>query len=373
MRILFSCVPGYGHLIPLLPLARAFRARGHQVAIMVSRAEVSVVSDEDLQVLVAGADTPSVIAEVMRRTGEDVRGECSREAVIEAFTSARIDMSVDDSLAVAKAWGPDLVVHDLMDYVGAFLAAACDVERVCHTFGADVSADFVRAAELRAAADYRARGVRWRRARWVVDICPPDLQVDGWQEPPGWVPMRPEAYRSPSAPQSKTPTPLARKPGILVTFGTMFGDPAVLDPILRALSEHDFSLRVTLGRNQSRADFTVDRKCVSFEEFMPYRELLEGVDAVVAHGGAGSNLGALTHGIPLVLAPQGADQRGQAERVAASGAGICIPRDEFSPHRIAQAANEILRNPGYRAAARRIAGQIGDMPAPDDVAALLAN
>lgn len=108
-----------------------------------SPAYVPVVSAEDLEVLVAGADNPSVIAEVIRRTGEDVRGECTREAILEAFTTARIDMSIDDALPAAQAWRPDLVVHDLTDYVGPFLAAACDVERVSHTFGADVSADMV--------------------------------------------------------------------------------------------------------------------------------------------------------------------------------------------------------------------------------------
>jgi UDP:flavonoid glycosyltransferase YjiC (YdhE family) len=373
MRILFTGVPQHGHLIPLLPLARAFRARGHCVAIMVPAACVPVVSDEDLHVLVAGADVPSVVAEVLRRTGEDVRGECSREAVVQAFTTARIDMSVDDSVAVATAWRPDLVVHDLMDYVGPFVAAVCNVERVSHTFGADVSADFVRIAEVQAAAEYRTRGVRWRPSRWVVDICPPDLQVDGWQMPPGWLPMGPEAYQSPSTTRSKIPKPFARKPGVLVTFGTVFGNPEALAPIVQVLSSHDFALRVTLGPNQSRDEFSVGSEFVSFEEFMPYRELLEGVDVVVAHGGAGSNLGALALGLPLVLVPQGADQRGQAERVAAAGAGICIPGDEFSPTRIAVAVNEIVHKSHYRAAAGKLARQIGDMPTPDDVAAILAN
>ncbi|WP_338103962.1 glycosyltransferase [Mycobacterium montefiorense] len=363
----------HGHLLPLLPLARALRTRGHSVAIMVSPACVPVVSDEDLDVLVAVADGPAVIAEVMRRTGEDVRGECTREAAIEAFATARIDMSVDDALPAAQAWRPDLVVHELMDYVGPFLAAACDVESVCHTFGADISADFVRAAAVRAAADYRTRGVRWRRPRRVVDICPADLQVEGWQAPPGWLPMRPEAHQSPGTSRHRNPKPLARKPGVLLTFGTVYGHPDVLSPIIAALSERDLSLRVTLGPNQSPCEFTVDHEFVSLEEFLPYRELLEGVDVVVSHGGAGSNLGALAAGLPLVLAPQGADQGAQAERVAAAGAGICIPPGEFNPDRIGLAVNEILQNSTYRAAARRIARQIGDMPSADDVAALLAD
>lgn len=88
-----------------------------------------------------------------------------------------------------------------------------------------------------------------------------------------------------------------------MTFGTVYSDPGVLSPIIRALSQHDLSLRVTLGLNASPCEFAVDSEFVSFEEFLPYRELLEGVDVVVSHGGAGTNLGALTRGLPLVLAP----------------------------------------------------------------------
>ena len=123
--------------------------------------------------LPAGADNPTVIGEVIRRTGVDVREDATRETMVEAFTTARIDLSVDECLPAAQEWRPDLIVHDRMDYVGPFLAAACDVPAAVHTFGSDVSADFIRAATERAVTDFERRGVRWRNARWVLDICPP--------------------------------------------------------------------------------------------------------------------------------------------------------------------------------------------------------
>ena len=105
MRILISGVPGHGHLLPLLPLARAFRRRGDSVAIMVPPSYVPVFLGEDMEVLVAGADNSTVIAEVLRRTGEDVRGECTQSAMVEAFTTARIDLSVDEAVEVARGLG----------------------------------------------------------------------------------------------------------------------------------------------------------------------------------------------------------------------------------------------------------------------------
>jgi len=36
MRVLFSSTPGDGHIYPLLPLAHALQARGHEVAFATS-------------------------------------------------------------------------------------------------------------------------------------------------------------------------------------------------------------------------------------------------------------------------------------------------------------------------------------------------
>jgi UDP:flavonoid glycosyltransferase YjiC (YdhE family) len=74
-----------------------------------------------------------------------------------------------------------------------------------------------------------------------------------------------------------------------------------------------------------------------------------------------------------VLTPRGADQGGQAERVAAAGAGICVGPDAFSADAVGRAVVDVLEQRSYRAAAHRIAGQIAAMPSADEVAALLAS
>ena len=150
---------------------------------MVPPSYVPVFLGEDMEVLIAGADNSTVIAEVLRRTGEDVRGECTQSAMVEAFTTARIDLSVDEAVEVARDWGPDLVVHDVMDFVGPFVAITCGARRVGHTFGPEVSADFIRVSTERCISEYRDRGIRWQPADRVADICPADLQVDGWRAP----------------------------------------------------------------------------------------------------------------------------------------------------------------------------------------------
>jgi hypothetical protein len=340
---------------------------------MVPGSYVSVFADEDIEVLVAGADNPEVIEEVVRRTGEDVRRECTQGAVVEAFTAARIDLSVDDMLPVARDWGPDLVVHDVMDFVAPFVAIACGACRVGHTFGSDVSASFIRVSTERTISEYRDRGIRWRPATWVADICPADLQVDGWQAPQGWVPLRPEPHRAPPESIVTKPQPLSGKASVLVTFGTIYTEPEVLSPLILDLTVKGYGVRVALGLTNSPSDFAVDRELVAFEAFRPYAELLDGIDVVVGHGGAGTNLGALAAGVPLVLIPQGADQGGQAERVVSAGAAASIAPDTRESRALGKAVADVLEQPSYRVAARRIADQIATMPATDQIAGLLAS
>lgn len=372
VRILFTGFSAIGHLFPLLPLARAFRRRGDDVAIMVPATMVPLFAEEDVDLLVAGADLPAILAEVLRRTGIDMGQDATREGAVEVFCTSRLDLSAECALSVTRSWRPDLIVHDVMDLLGPFVAAAHDLPAAAHTFGPDVSADFIRQVTARATVDFEARGVRWRPARWVVDICPPLLQDDGWQPPHDWLPLRPQAHSTPDASPPTKAKPLAGHPRLLVTFGTIFGSPAVLSPLVRELAATGASLRVTTGITASPADFDVDHDAVTFEGFQPYEELLRDIDVVVAHGGAGTNLGALTAGLPLVLVPQGADQVGQAGRAAAAGAAIVIPGPEYGPRAVADAVTDVLTQPGYRAGARRVAEQIAAMPSPDDVAARLA-
>jgi UDP:flavonoid glycosyltransferase YjiC (YdhE family) len=372
VRILFTGFSAIGHLFPLLPLARAFRRRGDDVAVMVPATMVPLFAEEDMELLVAGADIPTIRAEVLRRTGIDMSRNATRDGAIEVFCTCRLDLSAEVALSVTRSWRPDLIVHDVMDFLGSFVAAAHDLPAAAHTFGPDVSGDFIAQAATRATVDFETRGVRWRPARWVVDICPPLLQVDGWQTPHGWLPLRPQAHSTPDASPPTKAKPLAGHPRLLVTFGTIFTRPTVLSPLVRELAATGASIRVTTGITASPADFDVDHDAVTFEGFQPYEELLRDIDVVVAHGGAGTNLGALAAGLPLVLVPQGADQGAQAERAVAAGAAIRIPHQESSPRAVADAVAEVLTHPGYRAGARHIAEQIATMPSPDDMAARLA-
>ena len=83
--------------------------------------------------------------------------------------------------------------------------------------------------------------------------------------------------------------------------------------------------------------------------YVPQAALLPHCSAAVIHGGAGTMLGALAAGLPLLCLPQGADQYGNADRVVAAGAGLALVRDELAPQAVRAATRAVLDEPGYPA------------------------
>lgn len=82
--------------------------------------------------------------------------------------------------------------------------------------------------------------------------------------------------------------------------------------------------------------------------------MLPRCGAVVCHGGSGSVLGALAHGLPLVMVPMGADQPLNAARCAALGIARVLDALRASPAAARAAVSAVLTAPTYRRAAARL-------------------
>ncbi|WP_191301486.1 glycosyltransferase [Lentzea cavernae] len=369
MRILFSSVPQHGHLLPLFPLARAFRERGHEVAVLTAAGMAPVIAAQGLGHLPAGPLPDVLFAEVARRTGADPAHAPTPDSVAEFFAGTRIDLTADEALAVAADFRPDLVVAEACDFVGPLVAAAMGAPVATLAFGPPMPPVFTDAMEAQARKRHDARGVAWEPRKWLLDTWPASMRADGWEELEGWSPLRPEAFREPGA--KSVALPISERARVLVTFGTFFGDPAKLSPLLRELSTVDADVVVTLGLLSKAEEFEVDHERVTFVGFTPMEDLLDGVDVVVTHGGAGTTSAALMKGVPLVVLPQGADQFFQAERVAAAQVGIALDPPSQTPQALADAVRTVLADVHIRENVTSVAKEIAAMPDAHEVAATL--
>ena len=85
---------------------------------------------------------------------------------------------------------------------------------------------------------------------------------------------------------------------------------------------------------------------------------------MITHGGAGSALGALSFGLPLLVVPQSADQFYNATLIAAAGAGEWLAPADLSVDAVRAALRRILDEPAHRNAALQIKSEFDAMPQP---------
>jgi UDP:flavonoid glycosyltransferase YjiC (YdhE family) len=92
---------------------------------------------------------------------------------------------------------------------------------------------------------------------------------------------------------------------------------------------------------------------------------------VVSHGGPGSVIGALAHGLPMVLIPLGADQPYNAARCAELRVARVLDAVEATPETVREAVATVLADSTYRRNAERLRDEIAALPGPAHAVVLL--
>ncbi|MFC7591184.1 glycosyltransferase [Nonomuraea antimicrobica] len=280
-----------------------------------------------------------------------------------------------DLVALARAWRPDLVVFDPTSWAGPIAAAAVGVPAVRHPWGADIVGAMrarpgVAEAESAAVASLCARlGVREEAellGRLTVDPCPAGMQQPGLtheRAPVRYVPYNGDRVRHVLPPSAR--------PRICVTWGTTVGKVAPgrmpAGRIARTLAGAGLDVVVAVDAAQRHllGDLPGDLPgAVEVVESATLHTLLPGCRAVVGHGGAGTIFTGLVHGLPQMVLPLLPDHRFNAQRLAASGAGVVLGLEEATDERVREEALRLLEEPAYAKAAGALGADIAAAPAP---------
>ena len=375
-RVLFTLQPGDGHLPPMLPLSRALRAAGHEVVFATSPAFVSRVEEVGERAVPAGrgwllSDGPSQPAEP-RYPGERPPTFFARLFLGEVAAGM-----ADDLLDIVDDLAPDVIVRDPVEFAGAAVAVRRGVPLATFelTFPLDhhvmtTTGDLHDDAEL-------------QRLRDRVGLPPspdPDwflgqLQIGTF--PAGYgEPAEPHGQRLTIGAHTQAPPATAPVPSwleglddaVYVTFGTVFARafPEVLTAAAVGASRVGAPTVVSTGNVEPPVGLAATGEAaLRVERFVPQDAVLRRCAAAVIHGGTGTTLGALAHGVPVVVIPLGADHGGHARAVTTHGAGIVLHRDGLSAEDVTRAVQQVLDDPSYRAAAERLGRQLAALPGPE--------
>lgn len=101
---------------------------------------------------------------------------------------------------------------------------------------------------------------------------------------------------------------------------------------------------ILLGANEQPRNHTLE---VLALPYAPYSEVFPHAAAIVHQGGSGTTAQALRAGRPMLIVPYGWDQPDNGARVQRRGAGLCLPRKDYSADLAAAAINRLLTDPTF--------------------------
>jgi MGT family glycosyltransferase len=418
-RLILATVPLTGHVQPMLLLAKALVARGHELRwYAASKFQPSIEATgarfirRDRAVDWDDGDVEAAFPALRRK-----RGLARVKAQLrEMFVTPLLD-ELRDLEALHAEWPADAILGDVAHLGAMALAEASGLPWIQLGISAlmvpsEDTAPFGSALPpARSEADRKKnRFLYWlvhrvmfastnrayRDARAAAGLAPgrsyfevlsPDLYlqptVPSFEYPRCDLPPQ-VRFIGPLVPRDVAPGALpawwqdaveahARgTPIVLVTQGTLATDPReLIAPTLRALVDAPMLVIATTRATPAELGFACLPANVRVASYVPYQALLPMASAMITNGGYGGVQMALAHGLPLVVAGGSEEKPEIAARVAWCGAGLDLRTGRPRSTRIAAAVRRVLDQPGFRARAGAIAADMRAHDAATEGAALI--
>jgi glycosyltransferase (activator-dependent family) len=415
MKILIASMPHPTHFQPMLPLAWALRAAGHEVRVAGHPDLTPTATGGGLTVVPVGRPgwyrddvyEPELYARLMGNGASDFLGAFDwprtdpaawswegllgmEKVLISAlFAGINHDPLIDELVAYARRWQPDLVIWEQLTVAGAVAAELLGVPHARFVYGLDfigrARQEFVRLRDLQPLAHredptrewleevMRQRGGTWterlRTGTFTLDTAVPStrLDVEGHTVSLRYIP-----YNGPSTVPEWLREPAGRR-RVCLTLGLsneIEDTTLTVGEILAGLADVDAEVVATLGTDDAAAVGDLPEN-VRLVDFVPLHDLLPTCSAIVHLGGLGSRLTASYHGVPQLVLGNGYDTMIVARRQEELGAGLCLPADSATPEAIREHVVRLLDDPTLAAGAARLRDEMHAEPSPADVVVTL--
>jgi UDP:flavonoid glycosyltransferase YjiC (YdhE family) len=373
VRALLGCsLGGEGHLAPLVTVGQAIERAGHDVLLVVPPAMAASAERTGLGYRVGDEPPRAFVEEIWARVragpAHAVRGLVDRELFADACTEAMLPAA----RAAVGAWRPDLVVREPCEYATAIAAYEAGVAQA----QVGISFAWIESSVLGMVApiiDRLAHGAAAAiEAAPYVSTFPASLDPSSWPDTRRFAPAR-----VPTVPTGEWWWSELEDPLIYVTFGSVLGHmseaAATYRCALDAVAGLPARVLLTVGRATDISSLGPVPENTRVEPWVPQDAVLGRAALVVCHGGSGTTFGALAAGVPVVICPLFADQPYNGRAVEDAGAGVVLAsRNEVAgglrglgPDDVGalrELIEDVLRDPRYREAARRIEAEMSVMP-----------
>ncbi|MEV0675665.1 glycosyltransferase [Actinosynnema sp. NPDC050436] len=362
MRVLFATTANLGHFGPVVPFAHACARAGHEVRVCVPESFVDTVRTAGLTPVPLGEPAPGERGPLLARLPSLSRQDADQVVVRDLFAGVDARAALPAMERAVDGFRPDLVVRELAEFASYAVARRRGVPQLEIAIGLAATGSAV-AGMLDDALDALGCDGSGLLTTPVATVVPERL------DSPATRPTRRYRYQPPPADDLGLPDVPGEGPLVYASFGTVA---AALPPFagaFRALVDAvaDRPVRVLLtGGAAGDADLTAPPN-VRVERYWPQQDVMPHAAVVIGHGGFGTTMTALAHGVPQVVVPLFAvDQFLNAEAVARAGAGVAVdPPGGITPEAIGAALDAVLSDDRCRVAAQRLSADMAALPLPD--------
>lgn len=415
MKILFVSMPHPTHFQPMLPLAWALRAAGHEVRVAGHPDLTETSTGAGMTAVPVGAPAwyagdpfePGLYGRLMGEGASDFLGSfdwpmtdasawswegllgLEKVLVPALYAGINNDPMIEELLAYARHWQPDLVVWEQLTVAGAVVAELLGVPHARFVYGLDfigrAREAFLRRYEEQPGAHREDPTREWfepvmlrhggswterlRTGGFTIDTSVPSTRLDtsGPVEGLRYVPYNgasvvPEWLREPAG-RKRVCLTLGRS-NELENTGTTVAE------ILTGLASLDVEVVATLGGDEAAGLGPLPDN-VRLVDFVPLHDLLPTCAAVVHHGGIGSRLTAVHHGVPQLVLGYGYDTWMIARRQEELDAGLALAADAATAGSVRDGVARLLDEPRFAAGAARMRDELLAQPSPADLVATL--
>ncbi|MFD3976283.1 nucleotide disphospho-sugar-binding domain-containing protein [Streptomyces cyaneofuscatus] len=408
MKILFSVPPALAHIYPVVPLAGALQGAGHEVRVATHPEMTDAVSRLGLFAVPVGGEgfvesskgsceglyerLEAALAPELAQGGTQ---RLPSKPFLEAFaryfspepTGSATTTVVEDLVAFARGWRPDLVLWDMVSFPGAVAAHASGAAHARVVLSVD---DFAWARltlvdRLRGTGEadpmaammepvLRRLGIGFHEdlllGQWTVDHSPAirarlplDLRYVHSRPLPfnGSAVVPPWLYED------------AGRPRVALSLGagmrSFYPDDSTIDleALFGAAEKLGLEVVATLDGSQLRQVRRVPDN-VRLIDYLPLNLLLPTCRAVIHHGGGGTMAAAVPHELPQLIWPEDSHYyQDFARYVERAGAGLVIDPHAASAPTIAEYLDRLVNDPSLKEGAAGLHRDLLSVPSPAEV------
>lgn len=366
-KIVFFCIPAYGHTNPTLGVVRELIARGHAVWYYSYNNLRSVIESTGAKFI--SCDQYDAQWHIDPKDAARVGKDLAVSTRILVDTTLALDDAVCEEM---KRIGPDCIVADSMAVWGKAVAMKLGIPFVSSTttFAFNQHSARIMKQSLwdgmklllsmpKIGKDIKRLQEKGYPVKSVLDLIQNDENTHTIvYTSPEFQPCSDTfsdryAFVGPSIRPVTAPIEKKREKLIYVSMGTVNND---MLPLYRccisALGGMAHQVILSVGGSVELSAFGTLPENVEVYQMVDQIAVLEKADAFLTHCGMNSVSEALYFGVPLVMLPQTAEQGGVAERVSQLGAGIRLQK--ATAKAIREAMETICREPFYRERAQAI-------------------